>query len=364
MTLRALDPFFALASALRQAGFHVSPDQTQGFIAAAGALGPRGIADVYRAALALFAIPPERRAEFDALFRAIFEGKVVAADATASKEDEAEALEPSDGTKDIELEDGDEPQGAEATAAERLTTRKVVSTPAAALDQFMRAAPRRLPQRLSYRRNPYRHGDRIDLRRALKLAARSEGDLFTLPRNVRKHKQRRIVCLIDVSGSMKDRSDALLAFGHALVQAADKAEVFTLGTKLTRITRSLALIDRDAALLRVSQAVSDLDGGTRIGEALEAYLSVPRYAGFARGALVLVLSDGLERGDPALMVDAAARLSRLAWRMHWLTPLAADPDFQPETAALLGILPWLDDLGDGGTVPAICSHVLNIARAA
>lgn len=359
-----LAPFFALATALRSAGFPVAPDQTQGFIAAVGALGPRGIGDVYRAALALFAIPPDRRAEFDAIFRAIFAGQIVAADADASEEDETEALEPGEDTTEVDIDAVEEPSGEEATTLERLSSRSVVTTPAAALSDFERQASTRLPQRLSYRRKPQRRGDRIDLRRALRQAARSDGDVFALPRNTRKRRQRPIVCLVDVSGSMKDRSDALLTFAHALVQVADKAEVFTLGTQLTRITRPLQLRNRDAALTRVGQSVSDMDGGTRIGDTLQAFLAVPRFASRARGALVLVLSDGLERGDPAQLVEATQKLSRMAWRLHWLTPLAEDPHFVPETRALKDILPSLDDLANGASLPAICAHVLGIARAA
>lgn len=361
--MRVLDPFFELAAALRSAGFPVSPDQTQGFIAGIGALGPRGIDDVHAAALALFAIPPERRAEFDAIFRAIFLGQTVAADASGEDE-ETDAFEPDQSSVEVEQDEGHDPSGEQATVAERLADRPVISSQSDALTRFARQAPSRLPHRLTYRRKRSKHGDRIDLRRALRDAARNDGDVITLPRTHRKLRQRRIVCLIDISGSMKDRSDALLGFAHTLVQSAERVEVFTLGTRLTRITAALALSDRAAALTRVGQAVADLDGGTRIGEALAAFLAVPRYAGFARGALVVVLSDGLERGDALAMTAATARLSRLSWRLHWLTPLAADPDFEPRTQAVLGILPWLDDLGDGHQVSAICDHVLNIARAA
>ncbi|WP_299549099.1 VWA domain-containing protein [uncultured Tateyamaria sp.] len=364
MSARVLQPFFALSVALRQAGVAVSPDQTQGFIAAVGALGPRGIGDVRQAALALFAIPPERRGEFDAIFAAIFEGQIIAADAQTEDESETDAIEPTDESAEVEIEEVDEPAGEEATGVERLTSRPVIMHPQAALESFAREASERLPERLSYRRRPNRHGDRIDLRRMLRLAARTDGDIFELPRSARKRRQRRIVCLIDVSGSMKDRSDELLAFAHVLVQAAQRAEVFTLGTRLTRVTGPLHLADRGAALRRVSEAVADLDGGTRLGEALSAFLAVPRYAGLARGALVIVLSDGLERGDPVQMIEATARLSRLAWRLHWLTPLAEGPAFRPETAALQGVLPWLDHLSSGASTDAICTHILNIARAA
>ena len=358
---RVLEPFFALAVGLRQAGFAVSPDQTMGFIEAVGILGARGIHDVYQSALALFAIPPERRDEFDAIFRSIFAGQMIAGDAE-DDDDEADAIEPSEDTIEIEVEEATDPTGEEAAASENLSQRDITS--AEILDNFHNQAPHRLPRRLSYRWQRVRRGKRIDLRRALKSAARTDGDLLVLPQSKRKTRQRRIVCLIDVSGSMKGMSDALLGFAHRLVRAADRAEVFTIGTQLTRITSGLSVSDQPAALARVAQAVSDIDGGTRIGEGLQAFLSVPRYAGFARGALVIVLSDGLERDDPNAMIDATARLSRIAWRTHWMTPLAADPAFEPKTAALSGILPWLDDLADGSSVQAISNHVLSIARAA
>lgn len=362
--IRVLEPFLALPTALRQAGFAVSPDQTMGFIEAIGVLGPRGLEDVYQSALALYAISPERRDEFDAIFRAIFAGQMVQADAQGDDDDEIDAVEPTSDMVEIEVEEASDPTGEDPTLAERLASRAVAASGDTALNQFETQAARRLPRRRSCRRVRARRGDRIDLRRALKSAARTDGDLVVLPKSTRKTRQRRIICLIDVSGSMKDRSDALIGFAHALVQSADRAEVFTLGTRLTRITGGLRLADRDAALVRVGQSVSDLDGGTRIGDSLQAFLSVPRYAGFARGALVIVLSDGLERDDPNAMIDATARLSRLAWRLHWLTPLAADPGFEPKTAALAGSLPWLDGLADGSSVKTVCSYVLNIARAA
>ncbi|MEM8795714.1 MAG: VWA domain-containing protein [Pseudomonadota bacterium] len=362
--IRALDPFFALANALRQAGFAIAPDQTAGFIAAIGALGPRSLEDIRRAALALFAIPPERRAEFDAIFRALFEGETISAEAE-SDDESVDAVEPEEGSIEVDVEDADDPSGEEASATERLAQRNLlIGREDAAHKDFARRAPKRLPRRLSYRRKRVKSGDRIDLKQALRSASRTGGDLMVLPETRRKSRQRRILLLIDVSGSMKERSDTLLHFAHTLAQNAEKAEVFTLGTRLTRITGALSPKDRRAALNRVSQSVSDIDGGTRIGEALTAFLSVPRYQGFARGALAIVLSDGLERGDPSLMIDAVRRLSRIAYQVHWLTPLGADPGYRPETAALSAVLPVLDALSDGSDAAAISHHVLNLARAA
>ncbi len=114
-------------------------------------------------------------------------------------------------------------------------------------------------------------------------------------------------------------------------------EVFTFGTRLTRVTRPLRLKRREQALTAAAHLVSDWDGGTRIGDALQAFLAVPRFAGYARGAAVIVVSDGLERGDVAALRDAVAKLSRRAWRLSWLTPLATGPGFTPQTEALIAI---------------------------
>ena len=202
------------------------------------------------------------------------------------------------------------------------------------------------------------------MRRTLKDAAKREGEVLRLHQTRRKDRQRPLLMLIDVSGSMKTYSESLMRLAHTLMQATDRAEVFTLGTRLTRITQALKVTDRTQALARTTQAIADFDGGTRIGEALSAYLSVPRYAGFARGAFVIVLSDGLERGEPDIMIDAVRRLSRTAWRVDWLTPLASDPDYEPKTAGLIGILPVLDHLGDGSSTGAVTDHILNMTRAA
>ncbi|MEM6943377.1 MAG: VWA domain-containing protein, partial [Pseudomonadota bacterium] len=200
-------------------------------------------------------------------------------------------------------------------------------------------------------------------RRTLRAALRREGEAIALLRRRRRYRQRRIVLLIDVSGSMRERTDERLALAHCLAQAAERVEVFTLGTRLTRITRDLRARDRARALAHVGRLVADLDGGTRIGEALETFLAVPRYAGFARGALVVALSDGLERGSPDAMIGAVRRLSRLAWRLDWLSPLAADPAYRPATAGLGAVLGDLDRLGDGGSTEAIAEHLLSLGRA-
>lgn len=364
MLPRPLEPFIKFAQTLRRAGFAVSPDQTENFIAAVGILGPRDIQDVYRSGLAVFSVQPEQRQEYDALFRAVFVDQTVAAPIEDDDDETVEAHEPTGATQDIEIPDEDTEIGTETTGAEQLGQRDLSSQGEDdALRQFARQAPDALPRRLSYRRRSVKRGTALDMRRILKEAAKRDGEVVHLFETKRKTRQRRLLLLVDVSGSMTDRSDSTMRMAHAVVQAADSAEVFTLGTRLTRITTALRPADRALALTRVAQAVADFDGGTRIGDALLAYLAVPRYAGFARGAAIVVLSDGLERGTPDAMIEAVGRLSRIAWRLDWLTPLASE-DFTPKTDALKAILPHVNALGDGSDTRAIANHILNLARAA
>lgn len=365
MTLpRALTPFVAFPTLLRSNGFAVSPDQTQAFIAATGLLGPASIESIHRAARATLAPPPERFDDFDALFRLAFLGQTLAAPSDAdSDDDETEAFDDRDGG-DTPPEAEEEPSGAEPSGAERLFARRFAAVgEAEALRRFRREAPEHLPKRRSRRLATASRGT-PDLRRALRDAVKQDGELVSLPTRARRTTRRRVLLLIDVSGSMKERTDTHLRFAHALALAHGRTEVFTLGTRLTRVTRALRLRDRGQALAIAATLVADWDGGTRLGDALQAFLAVPRFAGFARGALVVVLSDGLERGDPAAMIDAVERLSRLAWGLLWLSPLAGERGYAVETAALRAVMPHLDRLGDGSTAGRLCAEVLSFRSAA
>ena len=349
---------------LRGFGFTTSPEQTVAFLAAVELLGPRGIDDVRRAAVATLAPPRERAGEFDALFRAWFHGEV--APVPRESEDETEVrIHDEEGTVHEPPEAPDLGEsGRSATAAEMLGDRRFQADAGIeSLRRFAREAPGRLPRRRGLRHTRARKGESVDLRRALRTAVRQGGDTPVLPWRRRKPRQRRLLLLIDVSGSMKEHTETALRFAHVLYHAAERMECFTLGTRLTRVSGALRLRNPEAALAKASALVPDWDGGTRIGDALAAFLSAPRFAGCARGAATVVLSDGLERGGPDTMVRAVARLSRLAWRVSWLTPLAADPTFRPETTALAAIAPYLDDLGDGATADALCRHMLSLGQA-
>lgn len=360
---RHIAPFLGFAALLRREGFAVAPEQTMSWLASIELLGPTGIADIRRAARAMLAPPPERFDEFDALFNAHFLGAFVPGLEAEPSEDEApRAADDSAGGPEPIFADDTHESGAKATGIERLSARRFAPTDdGEALRRFARALPARAPRRRGYRWRSARVGTRIDTRRMFRDAMRHAGEFLRMRKRQRRLRQRRILVLVDVSGSMKERTQAHLSFAHALVRAAETVEVFTIGTRLTRVTRALRLRNREQALTAASLLVADWDGGTRIGEALGAFLAVPRFAALARGAAVVVLSDGLERGDPSAMRDAVARFSQIAWRLVWLTPLAADANFEPRTAGLVAVRPFLDVLADGGSIESICTHVLDLA---
>ena len=357
---RAAQPFVSFPPMLRANGFAAAPEQTMAFLQAVGLLGPRSIADVRRAAHAMFAPPPERRADFDLLFDYHFLGAAAPAiEGAFERDDEVQVRDEGRGEQQPLYSDELNEAGQAAAFAEALSARRLSGEgDREALRRFAREAPDLWPRRRGYRRLRSRTGANFDLRRTLREAVRHDGEVLRLPRLARKLRQRNVLLLIDVSGSMKERTEAHLRFAHALVHAVERSEVFTFGTRLTRVTRGLRLNNRDQALAATSGVVSDWDGGTRIGDALQAYLAVPRFAGYARGALTLILSDGLERGDPAAMRDAVARLSRRSWRLVWLSPLATGPDFRPDTEGLKAILPFIDELGDASSVESACRLVL------
>lgn len=357
-------PFVAFPGLLRAHGFAVAPEQTIAFLEAITVLGPRSLEQVRQAAWATLAPQPQQREIFDALFDFHFLGGV-------AEPGEAEDWQPDDemtvqeeaGSREILIGETINETGQQAIEAEALAIR-VLRPPDTSdvLARFARDLPGALPRRRGYRYRRARRGASIDLARSLRAAIRTDGDVMRLARRRRASRPRPILLMIDVSGSMKSRTDANLALAHIIVQSAPRVEVFTFGTRLTRVTRALKLRNREQALAQASGLVADWDGGTRIGDALAAFLAVPRFAGYARGAVMAILSDGLERGDPSAMIGAVRRLAARAFRIDWLSPLAADPNYQPQTEALAAIRPMLASLSNGNSIAAICRHLLSLGQ--
>jgi uncharacterized protein with von Willebrand factor type A (vWA) domain len=186
-------------------------------------------------------------------------------------------------------------------------------------------------------------GSRIDLRRALARSVRTGGDVVKLPRRRRRTRPRPMVLLCDVSGSMERYSRMLLHFVHAIGRRHKRVEAFLFATQLTRITTHLRRPRLDEAVAAVSRSVPDWSGGTRIGESLRVFHQ--RWARVVShgGPVVLLISDGWDRGDPSVLRDQVARLQRSCHRLIWLNPLIGTADYAPLTRGLVAALPFVDD---------------------
>ena len=213
---------------------------------------------------------------------------------------------------------------------------------------------RRGPTRLSRRTRPdrRRRGHQPDLRRVLRASLRTGGDPVHRHWRAPRRRHRPVVLVCDVSGSMTPYARMLLQYMQASVAARRRVEAFAFGTRLTRITNELEGRDHDRALARASAAVADFSGGTRIGAAL-AELNRLHGRRIGRGAVMVVLSDGWDRGDPQLLDAEMARLRRSAHRLVWLNPLAAHPDFEPLTRGMRAAVPHTDELLAGNSLASL-----------
>ena len=222
----------------------------------------------------------------------------------------------------------------------------------AELASLMARIPLAVPPRRTRRRNAARKGA-PDLRATLRRSFRTGGEPLERAWHQRRHRPRRLVLVLDVSGSMTDYSRALLMFSHAVLRADRRREAFCFGTRLTRLTRALSTADLDEALRRAAAEVVDWNGGTRIGESLKHFLDDFGHRGIARGAVVVICSDGLEVGDPDLLAEQMARLSRLAHQIFWLNPLKEDPAYAPLARGMSAALPYVDVFASGHNLASL-----------
>jgi uncharacterized protein len=251
-----------------------------------------------------------------------------------------ESWEPAEGA-----EDGEGVVGVLASGAEVLRNKtfdELTETERIAADHVIRALAVHLPTRHSRRYRPSPYGRRFDQRRTLRASLRTQGEPFRRAWRDRRRRPRPLVLILDVSGSMSAYSRALMQFGFAAMRAGRRVEVFCFGTRLTRITRALARSEPDDALRQVAAAVVDWNGGTRIGASLKELLDRWSQHVAIRGSVVVLCSDGLERGDPALLAAQVARLSRLSHRLIWVNPLKGSPRYEPLARGMAAALPYVD----------------------
>jgi uncharacterized protein with von Willebrand factor type A (vWA) domain len=285
----------------------------------------------------------------------------------ASPAPEAEESRPgASGSPGDEPGDGPEPESvlAAASSEERLRNASFAAcTPEelAVVRQLIDGLRVHPPRRPSRRRAVHPLGDRLDRRATLRRAHRTGGDPVRRIRRARRERNRRIVLLADVSGSMEPYARAYLHLLHGAVRAA-RAETFVFATRLTRLTRALAVSDVDVAMARAAAAMPDWSGGTRIGAALAAFNDGWGRRGLARGAVVVIVSDGWERDDPTVLAEQMARLRRLAHRIVWVNPRQAATAYQPLVGGMAAALPHVDVFLPGHSVGALEDVLIAIAE--
>jgi uncharacterized protein with von Willebrand factor type A (vWA) domain len=219
------------------------------------------------------------------------------------------------------------------------------------------------PVKLARRRKVHRRGSSIDIRRTLRRAQRTGGDPVLLVRRRSSLRPRRVVLLADVSGSMESYARVYLHLMRGAVQALE-AEAFSFSTRLTRLTRQLAMGTPDVAYEHARAVAKDWSGGTRIGQALEDFLRDYGRRGMARGSIIVIVSDGWETGDPQRIMVAMEQLGRMAHRIIWVNPRKAVPGYLPIVAGMAAALPYVDSFVSGHSVRALAEVVDSISGAA
>lgn len=351
--------------ALRIAGMAVATGSAVLFAEALGAVGLEDPELVYWAGRATLVRRPEDIDLYDRVFTSYW-AEITTLPLTPSRAVPVTLAVDADEEDDGEAaEDGDGPPGGEVHALRWSAAEVLSEQDMAALSVDEWAEAQRLISALrvstelrpSRRTRPARRrsGDHPDLRRTFRRNARHGG--LPLERAWREpvERPRRMVFLLDVSGSMETYSRALARFAHAAVASrrSGRVEVFTIGTRLTRITREMSRRDPDAALRAAAGAVADWSGGTRLSESIGEFNDVWGVRGMARGAIVVICSDGWDRGDPERMAAEMARLSRVARRVVWVNPLKASPGYAPLARGMAAALPYVDQFVEGHSVSSL-----------
>ncbi len=340
------------ARVLRGLGVRVPTSATISFAHAVGVLGMADRSAVFWAGRATMIHRPEDIPLYDTAFAIYWQQRHpenVSVEGTPPPITLAVDLE-EDGDEPPDSEDEGEPPGdiqaLRFSRVEVLTEKdfsECTDQELAELTQLMSRLKFTNHTRRSRRQVPTKgRGDKPDLRRTVQRALRHHGEANRWAHTSAATRPRRLVLLLDVSGSMESYARALIRFLHAATASRNRVEAFTLGTRLTRITRHLSNRDPDAALKRATPEVQDWAGGTRLGEGLKQFNDEWGIRGMARGSVVVVLSDGWERGDADELGEQMARLHRVAHQVIWVNPLKASPGYEPLAAGMAAALPHID----------------------
>jgi uncharacterized protein len=334
-------------AALRAAGLPVGLDAGPLYLRALDAIPEIGTDDLFWVGRILLASRADDLVVHDRVFHEWFLG-AGAAKVALAREPDRQRLEgaPGSGLVAAERRRGAiDSKSAQASPIEMIRQRNplLIAQDAGSQERALLACFHRYAPRVRTRRRvPKPRGTDLDLRGTLRASLRQGGEIMTIPRLVRLERKRPVVLLIDVSRSMHGTSDDFMRAAALLVRADPGVEAFALGTRLTSVTQRLRRGEFSVALSATSRAVVDWDSGTRLGETVAALLADKRNTARLAGATIILMTDGLERGDPTQLIAGVKRLSRLSHRLILATPLAVDPRYRAATRALLGMLPALD----------------------
>jgi uncharacterized protein len=372
---------------LHERGVPVTPGRSAEFAQALTLVRPVSRRRLYWTARAVFVSDPSQVQAFDAVFSSVF-GTSAAPDREAPQEPRTAAAPPDErpASDRVATEREDERLGVPSTlprerdeeedaaeaeiplalaSDEELLRRKSFDAlephELAEVYRLMSRLQLAAPTRRTRRYEKGRRGGQIDLRRTLRASLRTGGDPMRLSRRHRRVTRRRLVMLCDISGSMEPYARAYLQFLTCAAGSGPNAEAFVFATRLTRLTRALASRSPERAIQRAAAAAPDWSSGTRIGDALREFNNRHGRRGMARGAVVVILSDGWERGDPKLVEREMARLARLAHRIVWVNPRVGADEFAVRSGGMRAALPYCDAFVSGHTFDALEEVVEAIA---
>jgi uncharacterized protein with von Willebrand factor type A (vWA) domain len=349
----------ALSRRLRDAGVPITPGRSVDFAEALTLVRPISRRRLYWTARAVFVSDPAQVDAFDAVFFSVF-GRREAAD---DDSEENIPTRPVDSRTSRSTSDESDEDPAElelpsliASDEERLGQKSFDQLEPHELAQLYRLMSRlqlAAPPRRTRRYEKGRRGEHIDLRRTLRASLRTAGDPIRLARRHRRVTRRRLVMLCDISGSMEPYARAYLQFLTCAAGSGPNAEAFVFATRLTRLTRALASRNPERAIQRAAETAPDWSSGTRIGDALREFNNRHGRRGMARGAVIVILSDGWERGDSTLVGREMERLARLAHRIVWVNPRVSAGDFSVQSGGMRAALPYCDAFVSGHNFEAL-----------
>ena len=357
------------ARVLRGASLLVPIGNVLMFVEALGRVGISDRTSVYWAARSTLVHRPEDLALFDRAFAVFWEH---APANLVDEEQETIKVTLATDDDDADQDDGSATPNDDPTLSMRFSAIEVLrNKDFGAYDEVELELAQQLmtrlkfagPPRRSFRLRESQRSRRPDLRATLRSAISSGGEPIRRYWLEPGDRMRRLVLLLDVSGSMEPYARAMLRFVHAAVAGRQRVEAFSLGTRLTRVTKELNSRDPDLALRQASERVQDWSGGTRLGECLRRFNDEWGVRGLARGAIVVILSDGWDRGDPAVLGEQMCRLQRVTYNLIWVNPLKVTPGYAPLARGMAAALPYVDHFVEGHSLAAMEELANVISRA-